>query len=55
MNIEEKIIKSCYKIYILSDEKGNVATGQSYREALGYLILRRRQIKKERGSNYGMV
>lgn len=31
------------KIIVLKDELGNVATGQTYNEAFGYLTLRRKK------------
>lgn len=50
MEIIKKIIESdTRKIkFILKDELGNIATGQSYNEALGYLMVRRVISKKRK-------
>lgn len=52
MEIQSIICKlnSHRQIYLLKDESGNVATGCSYEEALNYLILRRKEKKKQRNS-----
>ena len=49
MEIVEKIITSDERLkYILKDELGNIATGQTYEEASEYLILRRIINKRKR-------
>lgn len=56
MDIQQKIIEkhTNKKIYVLKDELGNKATGQTYHEALKYLLLRRGS-KKERGNENELV
>jgi len=50
MEIKEKIHEPFRdkKFHVLSDELGNVATGSTYEEALGYLMLRRERKTQER-------
>jgi len=50
MDIQHEIIEKHInrKIYILKDELGNTATGQSYNEALEYLLFRRKSEKRKR-------
>lgn len=45
MEIEAEIseIHTTRKIIILKDKLGNVATGQTYNEALSYLMLRKKK------------
>lgn len=47
MDIQTKIfeIHRSKKIIVLKDELGNMATGRTYNEALGYLTLRRKNQK----------
>jgi len=45
MEIQTEIseIHHARKIIVIKDELGNIATGNTYNEAFGYLILRRKK------------